>query len=66
MKEPQIPIKKLGYLGTFIFFLTLVEYHAANNVYIATVFEHLVNIVILKQTNLFSLFSKIVVIINLT
>ena len=28
---------------------TLIEYHAANNVYIATMFEHLVNIGILEQ-----------------
>ncbi|RRQ55451.1 hypothetical protein CUR42_08830 [Enterococcus faecium] len=64
-KEPQIPIKKVGISWLFHIFLTLIEYHAANNVYIATMFEHLVNIVILKQTNLFSLFSTIVVIINL-
>nr|DAD92763.1 MAG TPA: hypothetical protein [Siphoviridae sp. ctPZa1]DAJ20918.1 MAG TPA: hypothetical protein [Siphoviridae sp. ctekg1] len=48
-KEPQIPINKIvGISWLFHIFLTLIEYHAANNVYIATMFEHLVNIVILE------------------
>ena len=65
-KEPQIPINKIvGISWLFHIFLTLIEYHAANNVYIATMFEHLVNIVILKQADLFSIFSTIIVIINL-
>ncbi|PQD90586.1 hypothetical protein CUM70_05245 [Enterococcus faecium] len=64
-KEPQIPIKKVGISWLFHIFLTLIEYHDNHNGYIATMFEHLVNIVISKQTNLFSLFSTIIVIINL-
>ncbi|MBO1087830.1 hypothetical protein FQT07_01890 [Enterococcus hirae] len=45
---------------------TLIEYHAVYNTDIATMFEHLVNIGILEQTNLFSFVSAIIVIINLT
>lgn len=44
IKEPQIPINKtVGISWLFHIFLTLIEYHAANNVY-----EHLVNSVILE------------------
>lgn len=49
IKEPQLPINKtVGISWLFHIFLTLIEYHAANNVYIATMTEHLVNSVILE------------------
>lgn len=66
-KEPQIPVNKtVGISWLFNNFLTLIEYHDNHNTDIATMFEHLVNIGILEQTNLFSFVSAIIVIINLT
>lgn len=61
----EISSLRLFCRSLFLNLSTLIEYHAVYNTDIATMFEHLVNIGILEQTNLFSFVSTIIVIINL-